>query len=821
MKTSSALILLIFFTLLSHWRRHKIQLLTLIIGLASATMLWTAVQALNTHARSSYDRSANTVSAFDRPAVVSVDRTPFEEQTFADLRRAGMEVTPVVEGRLGSPAQGLQLTGIDPLTFGRTSNSSLQVPQGGDMLAFLEPPGVLITSPQNVNQLTKLLDYLPIPDRPAIEANDDMGGGQVIGDIAIVQKLLGLEGKLSRLLLPVGSEISSQKLPEQWQNRLTIIEPAVRVDLQGLTDSFHLNLTAFGLLCFLVGLFIVYSAIGLAIEDRINALRTLRICGVSHKQLLLMLVGEMVFLSVISGGLGVLAGYLVAAQLLPDVATSLSGLYGARVSGTLALDPNWLAGGLAVSVLGALLASLGAFLKVAGMSLFDTRGTMAWRTRQNTSLKYMLLAAIVFALLAFFFTAQADNLVHAFIVMTSLLLGSAFLLPVLLAACLSLGQKTSSGPISLWFWADSRQQLSGLSLALMALLLALGTNIGVSGMVKGFRETFNAFLEERLSANLYVLTNSNENAVELIDWAHQQQNVSAILPIWGTTGTVGQQRVTVTGFKDHPSYRETWSLLASSNQPWKDTIENDGVLINEQLHYRGDLQIGEPITIESETGPITRTISAIYSDYGNPLSEVRLPNAVIEKNWPSSQRRRVSLQLTGDMDRLRQQISSDLNIPADQMIDQDGLKAFSRSVFERTFVITGALSTLTLGVAGIAMVTSLLTLASARLNGVAPLWAMGVSQNSIVKIEGLKILMLALLTALAAIPLGIAISWCLVAVINVEAFGWRLPLYLFPEQWFTLGGLGILAAGVAALYPLIKLSRTPPAELSKVFSHEH
>ncbi len=33
--------------LLSHWRRHKMQLATLLIGLISATALWSGVQALN------------------------------------------------------------------------------------------------------------------------------------------------------------------------------------------------------------------------------------------------------------------------------------------------------------------------------------------------------------------------------------------------------------------------------------------------------------------------------------------------------------------------------------------------------------------------------------------------------------------------------------------------------------------------------------------------------------------------------------------------------------------------------------------------------
>jgi len=46
--------------LLSHWRRHPTQLATLLIGLISATALWSGVQALNQQARNAYDRAAAT-----------------------------------------------------------------------------------------------------------------------------------------------------------------------------------------------------------------------------------------------------------------------------------------------------------------------------------------------------------------------------------------------------------------------------------------------------------------------------------------------------------------------------------------------------------------------------------------------------------------------------------------------------------------------------------------------------------------------------------------------------------------------------------------
>ena len=68
-------------------------------------------------------------------------------------------------------------------------------------------------------------------------------------------------------------------------DQLRLVEPDAESDLERLTDSFHLNLTAFGLLSFFVGLFIVNSAIGLAFEQRLPMLRTLRACGVSARML--------------------------------------------------------------------------------------------------------------------------------------------------------------------------------------------------------------------------------------------------------------------------------------------------------------------------------------------------------------------------------------------------------------------------------------------------------------------------------------------------------------------------------------------------------
>src|SRR4051794_34510347 len=76
-----------FAVLLSHWRRHPMQLATLLIGLISATALWSGVQALNQQARNSYDRAAAVFGGARTAMLVGRTGVTFPQNLFVDLRR--------------------------------------------------------------------------------------------------------------------------------------------------------------------------------------------------------------------------------------------------------------------------------------------------------------------------------------------------------------------------------------------------------------------------------------------------------------------------------------------------------------------------------------------------------------------------------------------------------------------------------------------------------------------------------------------------------------------------------------------------------------
>src|ERR1700710_377429 len=138
--------------LLSHWRRHPMQLATLLIGLVSATALWSGVQALNQQARLSYDRAAATFGGARTAMLVGRERATFPQALFVDLRRAGWPVSPVLEGRIQIGGRSFRLLGIEPVTLPAEVGSAPAIGKAG-LQSFVLPPGETLVGPETLSDL--------------------------------------------------------------------------------------------------------------------------------------------------------------------------------------------------------------------------------------------------------------------------------------------------------------------------------------------------------------------------------------------------------------------------------------------------------------------------------------------------------------------------------------------------------------------------------------------------------------------------------------------------------------------------------------------
>ncbi|WP_434676555.1 FtsX-like permease family protein [Pseudomonas sp. D3-10] len=812
--------------LLSHWRRHPVQFFSVLTGLWLATSLLTGVQALNSQARDSYARASQLIGGEPQASLSAPGGGTFAQQWFIDLRRQGWPVSPVLQARVtlqGHADQRLQLMGIDPVSLPPGSALAGQGREIAEVVEFFTGAGHTWIAPQTLQALglkegdrPRTVDGQALPP---LHVQPDMAPGVLLMDIGFAQALLRMPDQLSRLVLP---STYTAALPEAFNGLLQFKRAEDENNLSRLTESFHLNLDALGFLSFVVGLFIVHAAIGLALEQRRGLLRTLRACGVSARVLISSLALELGALALLGGIAGVLSGYWLASLLLPDVAASLRGLYGAEVPGQLNLSPWWWLGGIGLGLLGAVLAGAQSLLRAARLPLLALANPQAWHQAHARWLRRQGGVALLAALVAALALAWGDSLASGFVLMAALLLGAALALPVLLNAVLNRLLRRSRSVLGQWFLADCRQQLPTLSLALMALLLALAANIGAGSMTSGFRQTFSDWLEQRLTAELYINPQTPAQAAELHDWLNQQPTITAVLPNWQVSMPLQGWPTDIYGIIDHSSYRQHWPLLESAgDQAWQQLATADTLMLSEQLARRLKVRIGDRLSLPTPQGPWTPRVVGIYADYGNPKGHVLINAEHLRAHWPQLAPNRFNLRIEPSaIPPMLAALQDRFNLDDNRIVDQARLKGWSTQVFERTFAATAALNSLTLAVAGVALFISLLTQSQSRLSQLAPLWALGITRRQLMLLNLGQTWLLALLTLLLALPLGIALAWCLDAVINVQAFGWRLPLRIFPMQLAQLLGLAMFATLLASAWPLYALYRTRPADLLRTFAHE-
>jgi putative ABC transport system permease protein len=165
--------------LLSHWARHHFQLAMLLLGLSVATALWSGVQVINVEARASYARAANSLGPVSLMRVAFPDQRPISLELYAQMRREGWLVSPVIEGLISDT--GVTVMGLDPLTLPDQAMLGQGVPM--DVSSILSQQNRLFVNAQTAQRLADR-------DVGVLEVVPDLADAMAIADIGVAQGLL-------------------------------------------------------------------------------------------------------------------------------------------------------------------------------------------------------------------------------------------------------------------------------------------------------------------------------------------------------------------------------------------------------------------------------------------------------------------------------------------------------------------------------------------------------------------------------------------------------------------------------------------------------
>ncbi|MFV2031619.1 MAG: FtsX-like permease family protein [Gammaproteobacteria bacterium] len=824
--------------LLSHYWRHPWQTLFLVVGLVSGVGLWSAVQIINGHARASYEQADSLLGAQANYWIRSKSEQGISQAKYIALRRAGFrQIFPIIEAELSTP-QGdpINIIATDlfalPADLVDRGDIDVGTDSAFDWLEFIQPPYRAWVPDQLADELgLKKGDTLQLRDGrilpPALIQSRSQQGRQVLMDIGAAFALLD-NRRLSYLAVGKISPAQLIKLASMLSGDLELVENQQYLDLSQLTKSLHTHLTAMSLLSFAVGLFIVFNAVRFSLWYRRDTFLNLRLMGVGVPVLAAAILLETLLWSFIGTVLGLLVGMQLGQLLLPGLSASLHSLYNATVAGTIELQFDTLFKAWLITLFGLSWALTWPLYRQLKNDVLPASSTGAVQDSERATRRNLALGALLLALAAAILYPRLDSANSGFLLLGLLLFAAAWILPTLLALSLGLIARFTSerSLLGRWLISDGWSQLPAFRTAMMALLLAMTANLGVGTLVDSFRGAFIGWLEIRQSADIYVRGSQIDRQLLLDsetskDWLADSHVRIGVTTRWQDRPTLVRGADTrAPDSLNFPLAQWLGDSPADALELWR--TQADAVLANEQVHYLGGLKLGETVQLETDEGLRAYRVVGFFYDYGNPYYQFYLPFDEVRKRWKYAYSRGIALWLkpgsgaAKDPLQLAEEKLREAGVRPGDWILQADIRKLSVNIFNRTFAITSAMNALTMIVAAIALLASLLAILQERLPQFAQWRALGVRQGEQLLLIACPLLIFVGIAWLLAIPLGALLSWILINKLNIVSFGWSMPMQWEMAPAWYLGLLVLAVVAFTLMLAMLQLRRRLPEALAQL-----
>jgi len=209
------------------------------------------------------------------------------------------------------------------------------------------------------------------------------------------------------------------------------------------------------------------------------------------------------------------------------------------------------------------------------------------------------------------------------------------------------------------------------------------------------------------------------------------------------------------------------------------------------------------VRLTTSGGTLERELVGIYQDFSGTSGRVVLDLADFLPLAGDQGAESVAIFLPAGADPARERVRLAAALAGFELeiLDNAELRGEVLRVFERTFAITTALQGIAALVAALAVVLVLTALVRERERELAVVRVLGGSPAQLAALVAGQALFLGVAGALGGLGLGLVVGWVLVAVINVQSFGWSLRFTL-PSSvlWSTACVLPacLLAGGLPA-----------------------
>lgn len=827
-----------------HFRRHRLEALLCLVGVALGVAVVVAIDSAVAACVNSFKGAVNTLAERSTHSIFSQRPGGISDEQFIALskRRFKSPMAPVIDrgvlvrGRDGEVVG--RLIGVDVFSE-RSLRSFTNMKSTLDDAAFrrfLTQPGQVVLVEAlaarigaAANQTISLtignrrvdVEVIGVvrPEGVARSQLTDL----IIADLATAQELGQCPGTIDRIDLNIESEEDRKQveaaLPEGLVLRSTQQQST---SLSELIASYRLNLNSLSLMASFVAVFIVYNAMLVSVQQRVVSLGILRCLGSSRGQLVGLYLVEAAQFAAMGGVIGVLGGWALSNLLVGYISTTINDLYAAVRPGAVELGGAALAKGLGISLASCL---VGALIPLWQASRTPPVNAMRTTDRARASGRFargaFATGLLVLAASYGIYLLPIASPVVGFVIALLVALGFAMVCPLITRGVCSMVDAIAR-PRQ---WLPLRMAATGVSrslgitgVAVAAMMLAMGMSVGVRTMVSSFRGALASWMERRFAADVFIgpellvhhkIDASLDPAVEA--WLTSQPQTAALIRIRQTSLPVAGTSTALIAVDAAEMLAPAFPIKTRAPGPFDAARD---ILISEPLAGRTGWRIGEPVMLDTPSGPRAFRVGGIYYDFGNERGQIMIERGAYAAAWNDRTLTSIHVQLkdNAQADTIAARWAGELKKSFPVAVTSYGaLKTEVMTVFDRTFAVTDVLNWLAGGVAFCGLAGALLALSLARQRDYSVLAAIGMSSRQMLAWVLGQGLIIAVTSAAIAAVAGTVLAYVLSYVIQYRSFGWSIPTSPQPKFWIGALSLAALAAVVATLYPVVRLKSSPPA----------
>jgi putative ABC transport system permease protein len=823
---------------LRYSRRHLMRTLLLIFGIAMGVAGVVAIDIAKTSVEKSFELSTQALVSRSTHQIVGTG-LEIPQDLFSDIRtNLGIHRSaPVISRHVKIAAfddRIVTFMGVDPFSENHFRQMTLQT-RNLDLSGVMTGSSGVFISRDLAQQFG--LDIgatleISFGSRTAavtiagfLDSSDDtarqMLSGVVVTDISLAQEILDMGDTITRIDLILDRETTAEKIRDLLAEGLFLFETNQQnLAVRGLSHSFETSLTAFSMLALFMGIFLIYNTVSFSVTRRHRLHGILRAIGATRSNIFFTVMSEVMVYAVIGSVFGVLLGILLGKGAVQAVVATVSEMYFTLTVSRTHISGFTLAKGLLAGMLAAFVSGFFPALTAAG-----TRPvSLMHRTGSEQGFNRVIPALFIWGL---FLLAAAGLLMrtvtpHAGYDFTGLFMiffGAALLTPLLIRIMVRMLLAAGMGTLGIMVKMALRNIIRSLrqtSVLMASLMVVTSVYIGIEVMTGSFRLSIIQWVDDHIGGDIHVSSADQLNPGLDPDFVADIQALPGInaLSAYNIHPVFSRSsgRVHLFSYRSDQSVKR-WSWTAAPEEELGGLLENGWIFVSEifaRQHHVLPRQ-GAVAVLETDKGPVSFKVAGIFRDFFMGGGRAVVSSQTMKNFWGHDDITALQLFLASGtpaapvMDTIRQQIPSQALIEVRSGAD---IKKSILAVFDNTFIITSALQILTAIVALTGILNAVMALLLERSREIGILRACGTRTGEVKRLLLHECFFYGLISGIMAIPLGTALSWVLIHIINQRSFGWTYDMVITPGVFFQAILLSSAAALAAGIFPALAAGRT-------------